>query len=186
MVSTLDARLLVRAVKSGPATVRDEAERIVHAPIALKQGSATRLSGHLVEAGNASTIGLANSSSTDDEHVARKLGQPIEPAGTGVQGEQVLDPDTGLALEIDPGLDAEDRRRRQGGVGGAAAERGQLVGRQADPVAEPVAVGRPAAVASITSLAISSRSRTDGTSTSAPSVAVSCSIAARCAAATSS
>ena len=55
----------------------------------------------------------ARPSARSDEHVARELRQALDPAGAGVEQDEVLDPDAGLALEVDPGLDREDRRRRQ-------------------------------------------------------------------------
>jgi len=56
-----------------------------------------------------------------------------------VDADQVLDPDARLALEVDAGLDREHRRARELDLGGALAQAGQLVGREADPVAGAVA-----------------------------------------------
>ena len=82
-------------------------------------------------------------SAPDDQHVPREPRQALDPAGAGVEQDEVLDPDARLALEVDPGLDREDRRRRQRRVRRRAAQRRPLVRRQSDPVAQPVAV-RPA------------------------------------------
>ena len=70
----------------------------------------------------------------------------VQAAGLRVEDDEVLDPDARLALEVDPRLDREDRRRRERRVGGRSAERRQLVGREPDAVAEAVAEGRPAPV----------------------------------------
>src|SRR5258706_16414406 len=52
-------------------------------------------------------------STADDEHVPRELRKQLRLAGIGVEEDEVLDPDPRFALEVDPRLDREDRRRGQ-------------------------------------------------------------------------
>src|SRR5437764_1582465 len=68
----------------------------------------------------------------DDDLVAREVGEALHAAGVDVDRDEVLDSDTGLALEVDAGLDREHRPQRKWYVGAAAAEARQLVGRDAD------------------------------------------------------
>ena len=77
----------------------------------------------------------------DDDDLAWEPGEAFAPLGGDVDRDHVLDPDAGLLREVDPRLDAEDRRRRQRLVAGRSGEAGGLVGLQADAVAEREARG---------------------------------------------
>src|SRR6476661_1764881 len=49
-------------------------------------------------------------SAAEDDDLARELRQPFYPPRRRVEQDQVLDPDAGLVLEVDPRLHREDRR----------------------------------------------------------------------------
>src|SRR5207342_3696867 len=66
-------------------------------------------------------------------------GQALDPAGTRIDGDEILDPHAHLAFEVDAGLDGEDRRAGQWRLGRESPERRCLVRRQSDPVPGPVA-----------------------------------------------
>ena len=76
-----------------------------------------------------------------------KRSQPFAPTGGQVDGQQVLDPDAHLAVQVDPRLDAEHGRAGQRQVAWWSAQTwGELVVASPDPVgrcprwAEPVTV----------------------------------------------
>src|SRR6185369_17547296 len=95
---------------------------------------------------HSANIRIAHRSRIENEDLTRKPGQALDPAGAAVEEHEILDPHPGLALEVDPGLDREHRRRRQRAVEGPRAERRRLVRLKPDPVAEAMAIGRPPAV----------------------------------------
>src|SRR6266576_7133590 len=68
-------------------------------------------------------------STADDERLAWKHRQPFDATRRGIKEDEVLDPDAGFALNVDPRLDREDRRRWQRHIRCEARERRCLVGR---------------------------------------------------------
>src|SRR6185436_237386 len=80
-----------------------------------------------------------SASGSDDDDLARELRQSLDSASCDVEADEVLDPDARLAVQVDAGLDREDRRARQGRVGGRPTERWVLVRRETDAVARAVA-----------------------------------------------
>src|SRR5512132_4027262 len=49
----------------------------------------------------------------DDDEFARELRQPLDAASAPIEEDEVLDPDPGFSLEVDPRFDREHRLRRQ-------------------------------------------------------------------------
>src|SRR6185369_4296955 len=86
-------------------------------------------------------------SGIEHQWLAREPRQALHPTAGRIEQDQVFDPDAGLVLEIDPGLDREDRRRRQWRVQRGHPQRRRLVRREPDPVPESVSIRRPAPVA---------------------------------------
>ena len=80
----------------------------------------------------------ARASGGQDDDVAREGRQELHEAARRIQVDEVLDPDAGLALEVDPGLHARRRWGWASGVTGAVRER-----RGSSWVASPIPWPRP-------------------------------------------
>src|SRR5215208_1411979 len=85
-------------------------------------------------------------SDADDDLVARELRDAIHASGIDLHHDEILDPDASFALQIDARLDGEHGPAWQRLVRAAAPEARELVRREPDPVAEPMAIHRETAV----------------------------------------
>ena len=62
------------------------------------------------------------SAGADHRDLARESGQPLDTARGRIERDEVLDADAHLAIEVDPGLDGEDRRARERRLRGGLPE----------------------------------------------------------------
>ena len=76
----------------------------------------------------------AQRSDPDDHDVTREASQTLEAGSLCVVQHEVLDPNAGLVVEVDPRFHAEDRGAGQRFIGGDATQGRQLVRSQPDAV----------------------------------------------------
>ena len=109
----------------------------------------------------------------DDDDLAREPVRRSTPPAPASSSIEVLDPDAGLALEVDPGLDGEHGRRRQRAVERRAPSDGSSWVARPIPWPRPWPNCRPVAAASMTARASRSSVAARRAAASSPSTAAS-------------